>query len=139
MYYAACRRNEDGTGRTVTGLAVSNDLVDWQDAGWIEHPNCSGAIESPFVTKHNDIYYLFYTNTSKSGTSYAYSKNPLSGWTYPDEDVLIPGVSCSEVVHFKDKDYISVSTNQINQLHFIGFYEFFWNEDGTIRVGEFIR
>ncbi len=141
MYYCARQRFDDNTERGVTGIASSKDLLHWEDKGSIAHPNCEGAIESPFITKHNGLYYLFYTNTSinNHGTSYAYSDNPYTGWKYPEEDLLIPGVSCSEVVSYKGKNYISVSTNQINQLHFIDFYEFFWNDDGTVSVGKFIK
>ena len=60
QYFAA----NDSQGRNTIGLASSADLRNWhrEEASYVEHvPGApfSGIFESPYVTRHGGLYYLF--------------------------------------------------------------------------------
>lgn len=132
MYYCSGCLTEDGSYATAMGIASTKDLYTWTDEGYFQLAQCKASPESPFVIKHNGIYYMFYTNCENQGTNYATSTNPISGWV--EHDQIIPGVSCSEVFEFKGKWYISVCEHLGGGMHFLGFHEFAWNPDGSVSV-----
>ena len=130
MYYCSGRTKEDGSYGSAMGIASSTDLYNWKDEGCVEMKQCKASTESPFVIKHNGIYYMFYTNCEKMGTYYATSTNPITGWVEQGE--VIPNTSCSEVFEFNGKWYISVVDHLGGGMHFLGFHELTWNPDGSV-------
>ena len=132
MYYCSSCIMEDGSGATAMGIASSRDMYHWKDEGCFRLEECKLSPESPYVIKHNGLYYMFYTNCEKGGTYYATSANPITGWVEKGE--ALPGVSCSEVFEFKGKWYISGCAHKGGGMHFLVLYEFTWNKDGSVSV-----
>lgn len=142
MYYCTARREEDGSVRPAVGVAVSADMVTWEDRGAYRFDVCEHAMESPFVMKHNGRYYLFYTNCGH-GTAYAVSEDLISGWQSlgmlirkvgtPANPANVP--SCAEVFAFKGRWYISSAERQPGCEQYLEIHEFSWNPDGTASVG----
>ena len=139
MYYCTREKEEFG-GRPAFGVAESDDLLNWREVGHFTPPRCDTMVESPFVMKKGDWYYFFYTKCTY-GTAYFRSKNPIDGWECVNEEdeVILPIVSCSEVLEYKGHTVLSAATRHRNELHFLTFYELFWHEDGTVTVGKQIR
>ena len=100
MYYCSSFIDKDGIEKPVVGVAMSKDLIHWEDKQYIKIPGVAHTAESPFALKKDGKYYLFYTNTGV-GTCYATSDNPLEGWTVlPDNKNFIYSTGCSEVFKF---------------------------------------
>lgn len=114
MYFFTSGTDDCGRGYPACGVASSKNLIDWNDENLIELKGCKYACESPFMIKHNNLYYLFYTDCGK-GTAYAVSDNPLKGFegkglligdeNHKGDTAHVP--SCSEVFEFKWEGYIS--------------------------------
>lgn len=145
MYFYTAGIRKVGNAFPACGVASSKNLVDWKDETLIEL-GCKYACESPFMVKHENKYYLFYTDCGK-GTSYAVSDNPLGGFevkglligdeNHVGDTAHVP--SCSEVFEFKGKWYISVAERLPGNEQYIEFMRFYWNEDGSVSVGDFVR
>ncbi len=142
MYYCTMMHGPDGNMTPAVGIAKSIDMLTWEDLGAYHFDICDFALESPFLIKHGGQYYLFYTNCNH-GTAYAVSDNPVSGWhgggmliekENPANTANVP--SCAEVFPFKGRWYISSAERQPGCEQYMELYEFFWNEDGTVRVGK---
>ena len=136
-YYTAMRKNTDtGQPESCLGISSSIDLFHWKDEGYIrlEH-SLATPPESPFVFRHNGLYYLEYTNY-KYGIVYLTSKDPVKGWKeLPAEKmVLMSGVSASEIYPEGDRLYMSYISHQKNGLHFFEICELEWNQDGSLKV-----
>lgn len=137
MYYCSGKTTEDGGYRTATGIASSVDLYNWEDRGCFALEQCKLSPESPFVIKHNGVYYLFYTNCQDQGTYYATSDDPVTGWI--EHGKIIDNVSCSEVFEFNGQWYITECAHLGCDMHFLGIHKFTWNDDGSVSVGEYIK
>ena len=146
MYYCTAKKHSDGTLHAALGVASSDDMYKWKDEGAYEFDICDFALESPFVLRHNDKYYLFYTNCGH-GTSYAVSDNAIDGWKSLGMLIEKNGVplcpanvpSCAEVFEFKGKWYISCCERQPGCEQYLEIFEFIWNDDGTASVGKRIE
>ena len=129
--------NHDGNpvkSKYCVGVSKSENLTDWEDAGFIELPgNDRTPPESPFMVLKDNKYYLFYTDYA-DGTCYAVSDNPLTGFIHPKNRQIIPLVSASEVLEKDGRWYISVISHLDNQCHFLEIYEMSWpkNDEGFI-------
>lgn len=136
-YYTAMRMNpETQQQEQCVGISSSMDLKVWKDEGFIRiNHSLNIPPESPFVMKHNGLYYLVYTNY-KYGISYLYSKNPVSGWQEPNEDKLslIEGVSATEILKVGKQWQISLISHIRNGFHFLEFRKLDWNKDGSLVV-----
>ena len=137
LYYTAMHLNaETNKPEYCIGISTSTDLYNWKDEGFFLLTNSlSTPPESPFVLKHNGMYYMFYTSY-KYGTVYLTSKDPVKGWKeLPVEKmVLMPGVSASEIYQDKGKYYMSYISHLKNGLHFFEITELIWNMDGRISL-----
>ncbi|MHB8581220.1 MAG: family 43 glycosylhydrolase [Ignavibacteriaceae bacterium] len=145
-YYTAGRTNPETLKHEYcVGISSSKDLLTWKDEGFIRLKNSlETPPESPFVLKHNGIYYIIYTNY-KYGIVYATSHHPVKDWhELPiDKMIILSGpatkVSASEIYHINNKWYISLISHMKNGLSFLEIRKFIWNKDGTISVGDFIK
>ena len=142
LYYCTMLKGLERAEATALGMASSKDMVHWKDEGAHHFDHCEMTLESPFVLKHHGLYYLFYTNCAH-GTYYAYSENPVSGWSeghelmgIQDPDCPNTFPSCSEVFRFQDKWYISVAERLSTCEQYLELYELFWNEDNTVSLGK---
>ena len=142
MYY--CTSDYSGGGkRPAVGIAISRDMLTWEDKGAYVFDICDSSLESPFVCKHDGRYYLFYTNCGK-GTDYAVSDDPVGKWKQlgrlfsPRGEVECAAnvPSCAEVVEFGGKWYISCCERQPGCEQYLELYELTWQPDGTVTVGE---
>lgn len=129
-YYCTAKFTENGV-KSALGVSSSWDLVNWRDEGAYLLPTANLPPESPFVVKKDNKYYLFYFNYS-GGTAFAYSDNPINGWQelLDGKNIIIPGVSASEVYFDDGKWYITLISHQPNQLHFLEIRDLQWGEDG---------
>jgi hypothetical protein len=139
-YYAAGRINpETQKHEYCLGISSSKDLLTWKDEGFIRlEKSLDTPPESPFAVKHNEKYYIFYTNY-KYGTTYITSNNPIKNWhELPvDKMSVIPEVSASEILETKGKWYITLISHIKNGLHFFEIRDLIWNVDGTVSVKPF--
>lgn len=142
MYYCTARHKDDGGMESAVGIASSADMFSWKDEGAYHFEICDISLESPYLIKHNNMYYLFYTNCGH-GTAYAVSDNPVSGWKSlgmlmsrenPEASPFVP--SCAEVFRYKGQWYISCAERQIGCEQYIEIFELTWNDDGTVSVGK---
>jgi len=142
MYYCTSIKSGGARSLNAIGVAVSRDLVSWEDRGAFTLKNVDHYAESPFVVKRNGVYYMFYTRTGAGeGTGYATSYNPVTGFSVPDDDrnMLIPGANASEVLEFKGKWYITAASPRVGGQQYLELWEFFWNDDGTVSVGKKVK
>ena len=143
MYYCTARRRPDGGMETAVGVASSTDMVNWTDRGAYTFDICDITLESPFVLRRGDKYYMFYTNCGH-GTAYAVSDDPISGWQSlgmllpysipPECPANVP--SCAEVFEFKGQWYISSCLREPGCEQYLELFRLTWNSDGTVTVGE---
>lgn len=146
QYAFVSRFKPDGTTEPATAMLSSKDAIHWKEEGSFRMPSCDHAAESPFAVKHGEKWYFFYTNCGK-GTAYAIGDSPLGPWQ--EQGVLfgprlvsgdtahVP--SCAEVFEFRGKWYISVCERLPGWEQYLEIYEFFWEEDGSVRVGEMLK
>jgi predicted GH43/DUF377 family glycosyl hydrolase len=136
-YYTAARKNiENGQPEYCLGISSSKDLFHWKDEGFIRlEYSLATPPESPFVFRHNGLYYLEYTNY-KYGIVYLTSKDPVKGWKElsVEKMVLMGGVSASEIYPDGNKLYMSYISHQKNGLHFFEIRKLQWNRDGSLGV-----
>jgi predicted GH43/DUF377 family glycosyl hydrolase len=142
MYYCTSRYDGKGGAVPALGIAVSTDMHSWDDLGAYSFDICDHALESPFVIKRGGRYYLFFTNCGH-GTSYAVSDDPVTGWqslgtllpytTPPLCPANVP--SCAEVFEFGGGWYISSCLREPGCEQYLELFHLFWNEDGTVSVG----
>lgn len=135
-YYTAARRIDAETVEACVGVASSRNLVDWQDAGYIRLEKSLGTPpESPFMVKRGGRYFLFYTDY-KLGTAVVVSDRPTMGFQYPPDgsEVVLPGVSASEVYEHGGEWYLSKIVHRPHALHFLGIDRLVWEADGLPRV-----
>lgn len=147
MYYCTTRYLEDGSTHNAMGIAKSQDLINWEHCDACLLEGCNHMPESPYVIKRKGKYYMFYTNCGV-GTCYAVSDNPVSGWFVVGE-LLTEGrfdsgdsshvPSCAEVFEFKGQWYISYCTRIPGNEQYLELKELFWNEDGSITIGEDVK
>lgn len=140
------RGNENRPARTAVGIASSNDMIHWRDRGAYTFDICDITLESPFVLRRGNKYYMFYTNCGH-GTAYAVSDDPISGWKSlgmlmpwkipPECPANVP--SCAEVFEFKGEWYISSCLREPGCEQYLELFRLTWNEDGTVTVGERIE
>ncbi len=143
MYYCTARRRPDGGMETAVGVASSTDMVNWTDRGAYTFDICDITLESPFVLRRGNKYYMFYTNCGH-GTAYAVSDDPISGWQSlgmllpysipPECPANVP--SCAEVFEFKGQWYISSCLREPGCEQYLELFRLTWNSDGTVTVGE---
>lgn len=139
MYYCSSYVTEDGSRKPCVGAAYSQDLLHWEDKGFIAIPGVPHNAESPYVLKKDGKYYLFFTNCGV-GTCFAVSDDPISGWqSLPDGKNFIVSSGCSEVFSFKDKWYISLATYQGRGEQYLEIAEFLWQNDGSVTLGERVK
>jgi len=140
MYYCTSKKETDGRTPNVMGIASSRDLINWEDKGFVMLDNVNHYAESPFVMKRNGTYYMFFTSCGK-GTAYATSSSPTDGWSVlpNDKNLLIEGANCSEVIEFKGQWYITAASPKIGGQQYLEFWKFYWNDDGTVHVGEKVK
>ena len=134
FYMYSCSSNSTGP---VVSLAVSEDAYHWKDLGPISIAGVPKYEESPFVMKKDGRYYMFFTNVG-IGTCYAVSDDPVKGWYAPEGNFLLP-TCCSEVFEFGGKWYISAATYMGRGEQYLEIAELFWNVDGSVRLGRFLR
>lgn len=146
QYVFVSRRTADGKTEPATAVLSSADGICWKEEGTFKMPSCYHAAESPFVIRHGDRYYFFYTNAGE-GTAYATGSSPLGPWQ--EQGILfgprlvskdtahVP--SCAEVFLYKGKWYISVCERLPGWEQYLEIYELFWEEDGSVRVGEMVK
>lgn len=143
QYFCTTAYTDGEHTRNAVGIASSADLIHWQDECRFLPKGCAHMPESPFVIRRGARFYLFYTNCGQ-GTCYAVADNPLGPW---EERGLLIGdpqhtgdlahvPSCSEVFCFCGRWYISFATRLPGNEQYLELMEFFWNEDGTVSVGE---
>jgi hypothetical protein len=56
-----------------------------------------------------------------------------------DLSIVERKIKNSEVFEFKGKWYISVAERLPGNEQYIEFMRFYWNEDGSVSVGDFVR
>lgn len=143
-YYCTRRFDQgDPEGVPALGIASSGDMLRWTDRGAYRLELSGSAVESPFVMKKGELYYLFYTACG-IGTAYAVSENPVTGWR--DRGVLFekrrPALcdanvpSCAEVVCFRGKWYISCCERLPGFEQYLELYRLNWKPDGGVEIGE---
>ena len=151
QYFCTVRKKADGTTEPCNGIIRcggldGNGQGKWEEVGTFRLPGCRVAAESPFVIRHGEKYYFFYTNVSV-GTCYAVSGRPDGEW---EEKGVLMGVdetpidgawvpSCAEVFRFKDRWYISSCRRLPAWEQYLEIFELEWMEDGSVRVGERIE
>jgi len=145
-YVFVSRRTPSGEYEPATAILSSKDAIHWQEENTFKMPACNHAAESPFVAQHGGRWYFFYTNCGK-GTSYAIGPSPVGPW---EEQGLLIGArlqsadpahvpSCAEVFEYRGKWYISVCERLPGWEQYLEIFEFFWEEDGSVRVGELVK
>jgi len=146
QYVCVSRYSETGKQEPVTGITSSYDLIHWKEEGTFHMPSCGHAAESPFVVRHEEKWYFFYTNCGK-GTSYAVGDSPLGPW---EEQGLLFGSrrsspdlahvpSCAEVFCYKEKWYISVCERLPGWEQYLEIYELIWEKDGSVSIGKMVK
>ena len=146
QYMFVSRKTEAGTMEPAIGVASSTDAIHWQEELTFTMPSCNTAAESPFVLRHGEKWYFFYTNCGK-GTVYAIGDSPLGPW---EEQSILFGPrlestdaahvpSCAEVFEFKGKWYISVCERLPGWEQYLEIYELFWEADGTVKIGQLLK
>lgn len=142
LYFCTAKYDEEHKLVPALGVASSTDMINWKDEGAYCFDICDITLESPYVIKRDGKYYLFYTNCGY-GTAYAVSDNPINGWKglgmlmkadwEPINPANVP--SCAEVFCFKDKWYISCCVRESGCEQYLEIFELFWNDDGSVSVG----
>ena len=143
LYYCTSIHHADGRTEPALGIASSTDMLHFTDRGAYTFDICDFCLESPFVLKREDKYYLFYTNCGH-GTAYAVSDNPIDGWKSlgmlierEKNPVCAANVpSCAEVICFKNEWYISCAERQPGCEQYLELFHCAWQDDGTLKIGE---
>ena len=94
MYYTALVRKDDKL-QSAVGVAVSTDLLKWDDVGCIVTDERNGSTESCFVTKRSGKYYLFMNDRL------SVSDDPITGWSEPKPYAGRPAGFAGEILEHK--------------------------------------
>ncbi|HJZ47786.1 MAG TPA: family 43 glycosylhydrolase [Roseiflexaceae bacterium] len=153
MYYTATMVD----GRACIALAESHDLHRWVDLGptYIEEDRSYNRCESPYLVRHNDSYYLFYS--AKGGPNskgfapgefahfdivYLLAATPEGPWTRPANHALLERWTCaSEHPTFDGTTYmLYIVQEELGQLWGASFLSdpkrLEWLPDGTVAIRE---
>ena len=137
-YGNADRDKVGGPVESCLGVASSRDLINWKDEGFIRlEKSLHTPPESPFMVKRGGRYFLFYTDY-KLGTTCVVSDHPTRGFEYlpGGRDVIVPGVSASEIIEHDGAWFISKIVHRPQAMHFLAVNKLEWDEDGLPREGE---
>ena len=118
MYYSRVKERVDGEDYWVLGTSVSTDLITWTDheIAFDEDRPADPGVESPFVVRRGDLYYLFLSARPwpSGGVDVFVSEDPLQ-WQAGEPDHRIFPWHAAEVVRDLDGEwYLTLSG---------GFYE----------------
>jgi beta-fructofuranosidase len=153
MYYTATMAD----GRACIALAQSHDLHQWTDLGptYVEEDRSYNRCESPYLVRHNDTYYLFYS--AKGGPKskgfppshfahfdivYLIAATPTGPWTRPTNHTLLERWTCaSEHPTFDGVTYmLYVVQEQLGDVWGASFLSdpkhMEWLPDGTVAIRE---
>jgi sucrose-6-phosphate hydrolase SacC (GH32 family) len=121
MYYTALYPVKDGLKNAV-GIAISDDLINWKDAGIAVKDDRNGATESPFVVKRDGKYYIFMNDRI------SVSDDPVKGWSEPKPySSPAPGFA-GEVILHKGK-YLRTVVGKDGKHFHITTSEIIWQND----------
>ncbi len=133
-YYTAQRQAAPNAPvECCVGVARSNDLLHWDDAGYIRLTHSlTTPPESVFVTRRDGAYHMIYTNY-QYGLTAAVSEHPVDGWReLPVESMSVKkGVSASEIIEHDGQWYLSFISHQANMLRFLEVERLIWRPDRT--------
>lgn len=153
MYYTATMAD----GRACIALAQSQDLYQWADMGptYIEEDRSYNRCESPYLVRHNDRYYLFYS--AKGGPKskgfppsdfahfeivYLVAATPTGPWRRPTNHTLLERWTCaSEHPTFDGVTYmLYIVQEELGNLWGASFLSdpkrLEWLPDGTVAIHE---
>ena len=141
LFFCTAVKTEEGAHNAM-GIASSTDLVHWKDEKQFLIEGCDHMPESPFVVKHDGMYYLFFTNVGK-GTDYAVCDSILGDWKEQGLLLTVEKLSsdlahvpsCAEVFAYKGKWYISWCTRLPGNEQYLELKEFFWLPGGKVKTG----
>ncbi len=137
QFYCAVEKKENGEHRSVLGVATSTDLYHWHDEGPFKLEQRPVVSESPFIQK-NPVNGKFYMLCMRE--VYVNENNDfLHGWKYYDNNGVKISEDCPEIFQYKGKWYIAIVNYRGLSEQYLEIKELFWNEDGSITVGQFIR
>jgi beta-fructofuranosidase len=153
MYYTATLAD----GRACLALATSLDLLDWEDLGptYIEEDRSYNRCESPYLVRHDNSYYLFYS--AKGGPKskgfpasdfahfdieYLVAATPTGPWARPANHTLLERWTCaSEHPTFDGVTYmLYIVQEQLGDIWGASFLSdpkrLVWQPDGTVAIHE---
>jgi hypothetical protein len=153
MYYTATLAD----GRACIALAQSPDLYTWEDLGptYIEDDRSYNRCESPYLVRHNDSYYLFYS--AKGGPKskgfpasdfahfdieYLVAATPTGPWVRSANHTLLERWTCaSEHPTFDGVTYmLYIVQEQLGNIWGASFLSdpkrLAWLPDGTVAIHE---
>jgi beta-fructofuranosidase len=153
MYYTATLADR----RACIALAQSPDLHQWEDLGptYIEDDRSYDRCESPYLVRHNDSYYLFYS--AKGGPKskgfpasdfahfdieYLVAATPTGPWVRPANHTLLERWTCaSEHPTFDGVTYmLYIVQEQLGDIWGASFLSdpkrLAWLPDGTVAIHE---
>jgi beta-fructofuranosidase len=151
MYYTATLTD----GRACIALAQSADLLHWEDLGptYIEDDRSYNRCESPYLVRHDDSYYLFYS--AKGGPKskgfpaddfahfdieYLIAATPTGPWTRPANHTLLERWTCaSEHPTFDGVTYmLYIVQEQLGNIWGASFLSdpkrMAWLADGSVAI-----
>jgi beta-fructofuranosidase len=121
----------------IVGVAQSTNLLNFADLAPLWATGASqawGRCESPHVTEHNGLYYLFTTAPGSTAIRFRTATNPLAdstGWSteyrlsdMADQDPVAGALFASEILSVPGHDYLAV----VNALGYrIDIYDIVWD------------
>lgn len=153
MYYTATLAD----GRACLALAQSADLLRWEDMGptYVEEDRSYNRCESPYLVRHGDSYYLFYS--AKGGPKskgspasefahfdieYLVAATPTGPWERPANHTLLERWTCaSEHPTFDRETYmLYIVQEELGGIWGASFLSdpkrLAWRPDGTVAIHE---
>lgn len=120
MYYSRVKEQVDGEDYWVLGTSVSTDLLHWTDhqIAFDEDRPADPGVESPFVVRRGDLYYLFLSARPwpSGGVDVFVSEDPFHWETGDEPDHRIFPWHAAEVVRDLDGDwYLTLSGGYYEQ------------------------
>lgn len=122
MYYTALLPVKDKPWKSVVGVAVSDDLLHWKDAGIAVQDDRNGSTESAFVVKHDGKYYMFVNDRI------SISSDPIKGWSEPKAYASPAPGFAGEVIEHKGK-YLRTTVGKDGKHFHITASEIIWQGD----------
>ena len=121
----------------IVGVAQTTDLLNFADLAplWATDKSHSwGTCESPHLSEHDGLYYLFTTTPGRNAISFRTATNPLAdstGWSneyrlsdMADQDPVAGALFASEILSIPGHDYLAV----VNALGYrIDIYDIAWD------------